>query len=132
MKANEFVKKFGWDYAKDILKNKRSWIDKKSGRKLTDNSFVLKSKTYEYAIGTLYMGNFSDYDENSYRVDEVNLLLLKRLAESHEIVEYIGNDLDGAKQVYAFTKDCVHIAMRDRMIPVIRLKQAIADVESCQ
>ena len=57
---------------------------------------------------------------------------LKRLVESHEIVEYIGNDLDGAKQVYAFTKDCVHIAMRDRMIPVIRLKQAIADVESCQ
>ena len=57
---------------------------------------------------------------------------LKRLVESHEIVEYIGNDLDGAKQVYVFTKDCVHIAMRDRMIPVIRLKQAIADVESCQ
>ena len=57
---------------------------------------------------------------------------LERLVESHEIVEYIGNDLDGAKQVYAFTKDCVHIAMHDRMIPVIRLKQAIADVESCQ
>ena len=123
MKANEFVKKFGWDYAKDILKNKRSWIDKKSGRKLTDNSFVLKSKTYEYAIGTLYMGNFSDYDENSYRVGEVNLLLLKRLVESHELV----NDY------YGLARAKEH-AESNYTAPELRaaLKQAIADVESCQ
>ena len=122
MKANEFVKKFGWDYAKDILKNKRSWIDKKSGRELTDNSFVLKSKTYEYAIGTLYMGNFSDYDENSYRVDEVNLLLLKRLVESHELV----------KDYYGLTKAKEH-AESNYTAPELKaaLKQAILDVESC-
>ena len=71
-------------------------------------------------------------DLTEQEVDSDFVKDLKRLIESHEIVEYIGNDLDGAKQVYAFTKDCVHIAMRDRMIPVIRLKQAIADVESCQ
>ena len=125
VKANEFVKKFGWDYAKDILKNKRSWIDKKSGRKLTDNSFVLKSKTYEYAIGTLYMGNFSDYDENSYRVDEVNLLLLKRLVESYELVEEYGG-LDKAKAQ----------AERFRLNTCIKMHgfmcRIIADVESCQ
>ena len=122
MKANQFVKKFGLDTAKDILKNKRSWIDKKSGRKLTDNSFVLKSKTYEHAIGTLYMGNFSDYDENSYRVDEVNLLLLKRLVESHEIV----------KDYYGLVK-AKEYAESSYTAPEVRkaLKQAIADVESC-
>lgn len=135
MKANEFVKKFGIDAAKDILKNKRSWIDKKSGRKLTDNSFVLKSKTYEYAIGTLYMGNFSDYDENSYRVDEVNLLLLKRLVESHDLVinwklpEDDETGLDGAHlylDYYATYSNYEEKAKLDR------LKQAIEDVESCQ
>ena len=122
MKANEFFKKFGVDAAKDILKNKRSWIDKKSGRELTDNSFVLKSKTYEYAIGTLYMGNFSDYDENSYRVDEVNLLLLKRLVESHELV----------KDYYGLTRAKEH-AESNYTAPELKtaLKQAIADVESC-
>ena len=120
VKANEFVKKFGLGAAKDILKNKRSWIDKKSGRKLTDNSFVLKSKTYEYAIGTLYMGNFSDYDENSYRVDEVNLLLLKRLVESHELVEKLGG-LDIARKE----------AHKNCFVFNVKLLRAIADVESC-
>lgn len=122
MKASEFVKKFGLDAAKDILENRRSWIDKKSGRKLTDNSFVLKSKTYEYAIGTLYMGNFSNYDENSYRVDEVNLLLLKRLVDSHELV----------MDYYGLTKAKEH-AESKYTAPELKfaLKQAIADVESC-
>ena len=56
MKSNEFVKKFGWDEAKNILNARRTWIDKKSGRELTDNSFVIQTGTYEYAIGTLYKG----------------------------------------------------------------------------
>ena len=129
MKANEFVKKFGLDAAKDILKNRRSWNDKKSGRKLTDNSFVLKSKTYEYAIGTLYMGNFSDYDENSYRVDEVNLLLLKHLVDSHELVELTGG-LEMAKSVLDIEINAKHYEYDASK--VTQLSKAIADVESCQ
>ena len=137
MKASEFVKKFGLDAAKDILENRRSWIDKKSGRKLTDNSFVLKSKTYEYAIGTLYMGNFSDYDENSYRVDEVNLLLLKRLVESHELVEIYTRRFNGDAEWFFVSEYC----KKNRISPFFSenynkasgiYKQAIADVESCQ
>ena len=118
MKANEFVKKRGWEQCKNILENRRSRADKKSGRKLTDNSFVLQSKTYEHAIGTLYMGNFSDYDENSYRDGEVNLLHLKRLVESHELIESVGgwNDATSLYDEY-MDKD---------------LGKAIADVESCQ
>ena len=108
MRANEFVKKFGWGWAKDVVNN--------------------QPKT-DAQIFNPYNQKYS----SSYNIKKgVSVAWLKHFVESHEIVEYIGNDLDGAKQVYAFTKDCVHIAMRDRMIPVIRLKQAIADVESCQ
>ena len=69
------------------------------------------------------MGNFSDYDENSYRVDEVNLLLLKRLVESYELV----------KDYYGLTRAKEH-AESNYTAPEIKdaLKQAIADVESCQ
>lgn len=123
MKAVDFVKKFGWVGAKDIIENRRSWTDKKSGRKLTDNSFVLQSKTYECAIGTLYMGNFSDYDENSYRDGEVNLLHLKRLIDSHELVEKLGG-LENAKDEYF---SCVQ-----NNEPASYVAKAIADVESCQ
>ena len=123
MRANEFVEKSGWVVAKDIIENRRSWTDKKSGRKLTDNSFVLQSKTYEHAIGTLYMGNFSDYDENSYRDGEVNLLHLKRLVESWELVEKLGG-LENAKDEYF---SCVQ-----NNEPATYVAKAIADVESCQ
>ena len=123
MRANEFVEKSGWVVAKDIIENRRSWTDKKSGRKLTDNSFVLQSKTYEHAIGTLYMGNFSDYDENSYRDGEVNLLHLKRLVESWELVEKFGG-LESAKDEYF---SCVQ-----NNEPASYIAKAIADVESCQ
>lgn len=126
MKANEFVKRSGWvGGAKDIIENRRSWTDKKSGRKLTDNSFVLQSKTYECAIGTLYMGNFSDYDENSYRDGEVNLLHLKRLVESWELVEKFGG-LESAK---IELKSVDYNSEKDFYD---NLKQAILDVESCQ
>lgn len=121
MKSNEFVKKFGWDEAKNILNARRTWIDKKSGRELTDNSFVIQTGTYEYAIGTLYKGNFTDYDKNSYRCGELNLLLLESLVESHELVEARGG-LPQAREVAH--KNCFEYP--------IRLLQAIADVESCK
>ena len=59
-------------------------------------------------------------------------LELKRLVESHELVKFIGNDLNGAKQVYGFTKNSVTIDISGRIVPVVVLKQAIADVEICQ
>lgn len=123
MNAVEFVKKYGWEEAKNILINRRSWVDRKSGIKLTDNSFILKSKTYEYAIGTLYMGEFSDYSEESYRDGEINLLLLQRLVESWELVERLGG-LEDAKDEYF---NCVQ-----NNEPASHINQAIADVEKCQ
>ena len=123
VKANEFVKKYGWEHAKDVLNGCKSWIDRKSGNVLSDNSFVIDSRTYEHAIGTLYMGEFTNYCEESYRVGEVNLLLLKRLIESHRIVESLGG-LEKAKIRCYLEK---HVTMESYN----KLKQTIEDVESC-
>lgn len=76
MKANEFIKKHGWEYAKHIL---------------TDDAPL---------------------------VMDLNYTNLKRLVESHELVEKLGG-LDEAK-IY------VPDGYKSE-----RLKQAIADVESC-
>ena len=76
MKANEFVKKFGWEYAKHIL---------------NEDSVILVDLDYTH---------------------------LKHLIESHELVENWGG-LDDAK----FALQLVRYPDR--------LKQAIADVESC-
>ena len=122
MKANEFVKKFGLDEAVEVLNACKSWIDRKSGNVLSDNSFVIGSRTYEHAIGTLYIGEFTNYCEESYRVGEVNLLLLKRLIESHELVKEHGS-LERTKMYAESAYTAPEV--------VERLKQAIKDVESC-
>lgn len=81
MKANEFVKKYGWEYAKHILAD--------------DAPLVM----------------------------DLNYADLKRLVESHELVESF-NGLEMAKKFY----DENIIECSDAW----NLKQAIADVESCQ
>jgi hypothetical protein len=100
MKANEFVKKFGWLRAKQIL----NYADKDHISFLADG------------ISTTY----SHYDKNMISLDD-----LKRLVESYELVEsYGGYDL--AKEVKNITP------LRKKSYDLIeKLKQAIADVESC-
>ena len=80
MKANEFIKKFGLEYAKHIL---------------NEDSVILVDLDYAH---------------------------LKRLVESHELVKEHGN-LERAKEY----------ANSPYTAPEVkeRLKQAIADVESC-
>ena len=81
MKANEYINKYGVDYAKEILKHSQDLM------------------------------NFSFYID------------LKRLVESHELVEFYGG-LDKAKTRCYPAK---HVTMESYH----NLKQAIADVESC-
>ena len=81
MKANEFVKEFGWEYAKHIL---------------NEDSVILVDLDYKR---------------------------LKRLVESHELVKEHGS-LERTK-IYA---ESAYTAPEVKE----RLKQAIADVESCQ
>lgn len=87
MKANEFIKKFGWDVS-------------------TKLSREMKGITESVADGVAGWGQ-SEWDK------------LKRIVESHELVESWGG-LDDAK----FALQLVRYPER--------LKQAIADVESCQ
>lgn len=84
MKANEFVKKFGWEYAKERM---------------------------EYCKGARLVGM------------EIEL---KRLVESHELVEK-HNGLDNAKSLINHFK----FIESEHLIPS-GLEKAIADVESCQ
>lgn len=138
MKANEFVKKYGWDEAVEVLNGCKSWIDGKSGNVLSNNSFVIDSRTYEHAIGTLYMGEFTNYCEESYRVGEVNLLLLKRLVESHELVAIHG--FEKSKEIVANAPSDDHFyswtlgdsGVRDKTVNIGELRKAISNVESCQ
>lgn len=92
MKANEFVKKFGWYEAKRI-------------------------------INPPFKGYLPQVD-----VDNVDFSFedLKRLTESHELIN-IYDGLDVAK-------DCLTVEnfKRKNLKHWNRLKQAIADVESCQ
>jgi len=60
-----------------------------------------------------------------------SLFDLKRLVESHELVEFFGS-LDDAIQIYEYSKDMEILSYGGREIPTKQLGQAIADVEACQ
>ena len=85
MRANEFVKKYGWDEAIKQIKN--------------------PTGTHGASFDYSFMGD------------------LKRLVESHELVDSLGG-LDKAKKRCYPTK---HLTMDS----FYKLKQAIADMESC-
>ena len=94
MKANEFVKKFGWEYAKHIL---------------TDDAPLVMDLKYTN---------------------------LKLIVESHELVES-HNGLHCAKNTLGLLQSSMEIGLYhsmdgvDAATEIPRLKQAIADVESC-
>lgn len=88
MKANEFVRKFGFKSAK-------YWID--------------------------HFNNVNTLPDEFINIEFLNNL--KRLIESHEFVER-NDGIESAKMMIERTK----FPLSDR---IIRLKRAIADVESC-
>ena len=97
MRANEFVKKFGWGWAKDVVNN--------------------QPKT-DAQIFNPYNQKYS----SSYNIKKgVSVAWLKRIVESHELVESWGG-LDLARKVAH--KNCFEFNA-----PLLK---AIADVESCQ
>ena len=104
MKADEFVKKFGWEAANSFV----NWY----GGKTSFKFLRVKEQTISVHSGD------QPYD---FHIDA-----LKRLVESHELVESKGGIELSKKEV------------RQRSIvrwvdpEVERLREAIADVESCQ
>lgn len=106
MKANEFVKKFGWEVAKDTVKNCPP-MGFLSNPFIKDNGACVRVLTTP-----------SDFEVQFHKD-------LKHLVESHELVESYGGLFEA--KVYADSE------YRSLSVPQItkRLKQAILDVESC-
>lgn len=97
MKANEFVKHYGWNEATEALFNMpKDW----------DNCY-LRLNDLEFVK---YVPSFADW---------LDVSDLKQLVESHELVEKLGG--------LALAKFYVPDHYKSD-----RLKQALADVESCQ
>ena len=105
MKANEFVKKFGWEEAAEIV----CGVPEKFRFKCLSN-VCWDNNTYKYS------------DRFKPRLSLVNMADLKRLVESHELVKEHGSIVRA--KMYA---ESIYTAPE----VVDRLKQAIADVESC-
>ena len=91
MKANEYVKKFGWERVKHCKKP--------SSR---DNFFIVGGEV----------------------IRDQDLIDLKQLVESHELIECCGG-------LQSVGEKLTHGMYESRAV-IERLKQAIADVESCQ
>ena len=96
MRANEFVKKFGLEHTKYLIED---------------------TELSEFAIHSSCAGKYS--------MDTVSADDLKRLVESHELVEKVG----GLALAKIELKSVDYNSEKDFYE---NLKQAIADVESCQ
>ncbi|HCG3427931.1 TPA: hypothetical protein NJU29_003554 [Acinetobacter baumannii] len=72
----------------------------------------------------------STYNKINDAGELVSLSDLKRLVESLDIIWKFGSDIDGAKQLLEFVKDCESVSIGQRTIQVERLVQAIRDHES--
>lgn len=106
MKANELIKNKGIEYAKDIVES-------------APDGVLAWNEGYEFVCGMAI--NISDEDREKYFVDMSDL---KRLVESHELVESCG----GVDKVNQYLKDGRVFRFKEKPL----MKQAIADVESCQ
>ena len=103
MKANEFVKKFGWEEANSFV----NWY----GGKTSFKFLKVKEQTISVHSGD------QPYD---FHIDA-----LKRLVESHEFI----NERGGLEHVKNLIATKLHWFDVDA---IIKTNQAIADVESCQ
>ena len=106
MKANEFVKKFGWEEANSFV----NWY----GGKTSFKFLKVKEQTISVHSGD------QPYD---FHIDA-----LKRLVESHRLIEVEGG-IDQVKDtfIFAYKHGADELTEYGK-----RLKQAIFDVESCQ
>jgi len=105
MKANEFVKKFGWDEAKELI--------------------VKHEKCYMPDVFDMWSDELQDFVLATKHAS-FDMIDLKRLVESHELVESKGG-LIKAKEILADNPVWCSGSKRYSS----PLERAIADVESC-
>lgn len=134
MKANEFIKKFGWAKACDIIVR---MPDKFMSCYYSNVCYCMKYKKYS--------------DRFKPRESLINMGDLRRLVESHKAIARLGG-LERAKLnlistdrclgythvylhrngYYCFLDDCVDYIIPERAIDIKLAIKAIADVEGCQ
>lgn len=106
MKANEFIKKYGIEYATKVVRNQ----PQKDGQMF---------RPYDNKYSTSFFGK-----------KVVSVFFLKRLVESHELIEQFkcrkNSGISNAKD------HLLTLAHMDDYEKLNKLRQAILDVESCQ
>ncbi len=113
IKATEFVKEHGWSEVKRIVA-------------------CYPDHTHVTDDARMFINKNTCADNIRSQLNEViQICELKRLVESHELVEFFGS-LDDAIQIYEYSKDMEILSYGGREIPTKQLGQAIADVEACQ
>ena len=106
MKANEFVKKFGWN-------------------SLLIAKTLPKFNRYKYVIFYADEIDFSNEFHAGRKSYMFEVVEVKHLIESHELVEKLG----GLEKCKGLVQVCI---FKGRDSYAARLKQAIADVEACK
>lgn len=123
MKATEFVKEHGIEKARELIKRAPSTATHFNYNSLGGHyarEGVLKMKTQWEWFNTINKEWYYDFAEyNHFELSE-----LKRLVESHELVESYGGLSNSRKWI-----ERTVFKLSDSMIA---LKKAIADVEACQ
>ena len=118
MKANEFVKKYGWNKARLLLSTQGKTIES-----LKDEYTSSQLKEFQrYIVSDRLM----------------NLDKLKCLVESYELVAI--HSFEKSKEIVANAPSDDHFyswvlgnsGVRDKTVNIGELRKAIADVESCQ
>lgn len=89
----------------------------------------MKANEFFKAMGLKAVKQFLEND--NIRTKEMSDEL-KRLVESHELVEFVAGDLESAKIFCEFAEDMKYLQKRGKLILVDDIRKAIADVESCQ
>ena len=113
MKANEFVREHGLEKARELVKT--SPLDKREKPKdmmyIPNDTFVYKSTPLDICV---------------------DVIKLKSLIESHDLLDEI-DGVDGARdRIYLCEIDgCTSFSLGGYVYEVSQVKQAIADVESC-
>lgn len=107
MRANEFVKKRGWEQCKNIL----------ISAPVSATSFRFHNKDFNFGL----YGRCSNFSEN-----KVSLVDLKRLVESWELISAFGG-------IHMARADVMDLDGFEKTSPYwVKIKKAILDVESCQ
>lgn len=113
MKANKFVKKYGWDHAKDSISNVPIEYIELSA----DLKCVAVNGRFKYCMTA----------EISKKKSEVYINELKHLVESYELVQKFGGLVEAKGEYF----EIIHSGSHEGVCPSV-LSKAIADVESCQ